>query len=212
MRHKFYKSRRSGPRGQRHHIFKNDKPSNTSKNRKTTQVTKIVTVSGDGKETVKRFNHHDNQLINNQDFNQQNHQFANYDQNHNHLKKFNKHGQGNSDYDYQTNHHEHNQNWKQEINPPMHNPNWRQRHPNGHPDHHSHPPNPYPDFANPYPDGSYPTNPHFNPHPPNPPPHLIGEGPYPPWIAPKYKEYTTECCNTLNVSSSDTSSNIVRGN
>ena len=38
------------------------------------QVTKIVTVSGDGNQTIKRLNHHDNQLINNWDSNQQNHQ------------------------------------------------------------------------------------------------------------------------------------------
>ena len=94
----------------------------------------------------------------------------------------------------------------------MHNPNWRQRHPNGHPDHHSHPPNPYPDFANPYPDGSYPTNAHFNPHPAYPPPDPVNETPYHPWNLPKYEEYTTQCCKTFNVSTSDTSNDVVRGN
>ena len=71
-----------------------------------------------------------------------------------------------------------------------------------------HPPNPY--FTNP--DGSYPTNPHFNPHHPHPPSDTMYETPYHPWNLPKYEEYTTQCCKTLNVSTSDTSNFITRGN
>ena len=179
-RQRFVKSRKLRPRGQRHHLFKNVKSPKTSNSRKTTQVTKIVTVSDDGKETVKKFNHHDNQMINN--WNQPTPQSKNHHQNHKDVKKFSNHGQAIRDFDDQTNHYPHN---------PINN----------------HPPNPYPDFANPYPDGSYPFNSNFNPHPPMPPPHPIGE-----WIAPKFKEYTTECCNTLNVSSSDTSNDVIRGN
>ena len=76
-RQKFVKSGKQRPRGHRHHIFKNANPSNTSKNRKTTQVTKIVTVSDNGKETVKTFNHH-NQKINNGDWSQPNHPSINH--------------------------------------------------------------------------------------------------------------------------------------
>ena len=188
-RRRFVRSRKLRPRGQRHHIFKNANSPKTSNRRKTTKVTKIVTVSDDGKETVKKFNHHDNQMLNN--WNLPAPQSKNHRQNHKNVKKFSNHGQAIRDYDYQTNHYPHNPNGNQEIN--------------------NHPPNPYPDFANPYPDGSYPSNSNFNPHPPNPPPHPIGEGPYPSWIAPKFKEYTTECCNTLNVSSSDTSNDVIRG-
>ena len=63
-------------------------------------------------------------------------------------------------------------------------------------------------FANPYPDGS------FGPHPPNPPPDThqqIFDVPYPPWLVPKYKEYTTKCCTTMNVSSTDQSNAVTRG-
>ena len=189
-RRRFVRSRKLRPRGQRHHIFKNANSPKTSNRRKTTKVTKIVTVSDDGKETVKKFNHHDNQMINN--WNQPAPQSKNHHQNHKDVKKFSNHGQPIRDYDYQTNHYPYTPYGNQEIN--------------------NNPPNPYSDFANPYPDGSYPSNSNFNPHPPNPPPHPIGEGPYPSWIAPKFKEYTTECCNTLNVSSSDTSNEIIRGN
>ena len=180
-RQKSYKSRTVGPRGHRHHIFKNANP---SKSRKTTQVTKIVTVSGDGKETVKKFNHHDNQLINNWDSNQQNRHSNNHGQNHKIVKKFNNHGQAIDDYDYQSNQHPHN----------------------------NYPPNS--NFANPYPYGSYPSNPTFGPHPPNPPPDThqqMFDVPYPPWLVPKYKEYTTKCCTTVNVSSSDQSNAVTRG-
>ena len=186
-RQRFVISGKPRPRGHRHHIFKDVKPSSNSKKRKTTQVTKIVTVSGDGKETIKNFNHQDNQLINNWDSNQQNHQSNNHGQNHKVVKKFSNHGQAISDYDNPANHPAHNQNWKQEMN------------------NHIHPPNPYPD-------GSYPTNPHFNPHRPHPPPNPMYETPYHPWNLPKNEEYTTQCCKTFNVSTSDTSNDIIRGN
>ena len=209
-RQKSYKSRTVGPRGHRHHIFKNANP---SKSRKTTQVTKIVTVSGDGKETVKKFNHHNNKLVNNWDFNQQNHHSKNHGQNHKIVKKFYNHGQAISDYDYPAN-----QNWNQEIDNHNHPPN---PYPNlANPNFNPHPPNPSPDpdphnnytpnsnFANPYPDGS------FGPHPPNPPHDThqqIFDVPYPPWLVPKFKEYTTKCCTTVNVSSSDQSNAVTRG-
>ena len=177
--------------GHRHHIFKNVKQPKISKNRKTTQVTKIVTVSDNGKETVKTFNHH-NQKINNGDWSQPNHPSINHHQNHKDVKKYSNHGQAISDYDYPANHPAHNQNWNQDLN--------------------NHPPNPYPDFANPYPDGSSPTNTHFNPHHPHPPPDSMYETPYHPWNLPKYEEYTTICCKTFNVSTSDTSNDVIRGN
>ena len=183
LRQRFDKSRNLSPRGHRHHIFNNFKPAKTSNKRKTTQVTKIVTVSDNGKETVKKFNHHNDKMINNWDSNQQNGQSVNHHQNQKHVNR----GQGIIDYDYQTNHHAHNQNWKQEMN------------------NHIHPPNPYPD-------GSYPTNPHFNPHRPHPPPNPMYETPYHPWNLPKNEEYTTQCCKTFNVSTSDTSNDIIRGN
>ena len=85
------------------------------KNRKTTQVTKIVTVSDNGKETVKTFNHH-NQKINNGDWSQPNHPSINHHQNHKDVKKYSNHGQAISDYDYPANHPAHNQNWKQKMN------------------------------------------------------------------------------------------------
>ena len=88
-RQRFGKSINLRPRGHRHHIFKNVKQPKISNNRKSTKVTKIVTVSDNGKETVKKFNHHDNQLINNWDSNQQNHQSNNHGQNHKIVKKFN---------------------------------------------------------------------------------------------------------------------------
>ena len=101
-RQKFVKSGKQRPRGHRHHIFKDVKPSSNTKKRKTTQVTKIVTVSGDGKETVKKFNHHDNQLINIWDSNQQNRRSNNHGQNHKVVKKVSNHGQAIHDYDYQS--------------------------------------------------------------------------------------------------------------
>ena len=35
---------------------------------------------------------------------------------------------------------------------------------------------------------------------------------YPPWMVPKDKEYITQCCRTVNVSSSQQSRAIVKGN
>ena len=185
-RQKFVKSGKQRPRGHRHHIFKNANPSKTSKNRKTTQVTKIVTVSDNGKETVKTFNHH-NQKINNGDWNPPNHPSINHHQNHKDVKKYSNYDQTIHDYDHQTDHNPHNQNWVQEID--------------------IHPPNPYPDR-------SYPTNTYFNPHHahPHPPPDSMYETPYHPWNLPKNEEYTTQCCKTFNVSTSDTSNDIIRGN
>ena len=81
LRQRFDKSRNLSPRGHRHHIFNNVNPAKTSNKRKTTQVTKIVTVSDNGKETVKTFNHH-NQKINNGDWSQPNHPSINHHQNH----------------------------------------------------------------------------------------------------------------------------------
>ena len=174
-------------------------------------MTKIVTVSGDGKETIKKFNHQDNQIISSGDWNQQNHQSKHHGQNDKIVKKFNNHGQAISDYDYPAN-----QNWNQEIDNHNHPPN---SYPNlANPNFNPHPPNPSSDphnnykpnsnFANPYHDGS------FGPHPPNPPPDThqqIFDVPYPPWLVPKYKEYTTKCCTTMNVSSSDQSNAVARG-
>ena len=196
-RQRFVISGKPRPRGHRHHIFKDVKPSSNSKKRKTTQVTKIVTVSGDGKETIKNFNHQDNQLINNWDSNQQNHQSNNHGQNHKVVKKFSNHGQAISDYDYPANHPAHNQNWKQKMN--------------------NHPPNPYPDSDNPYPDGSFPTNPHSpnlpsRPFPPNPPPDpQMFSVQLPPWNVPKYREYTTKCCTVINITSTDHSNEVEKG-
>ena len=182
-------------RGHRHHIFNNVKPAKTSNKRKTTQVTKIVTVSDNGKETVKKFNHHNDKMINNWDSNQQNGQSVNHHQNQKHVNR----GQGIIDYDYQTNHHAQDQNWKQEMN------------------NHNHPPNPYPDSDNPYPDGSFPTNPHSpnlpsRPFPPNPPPDpQMFSVQLPPWNVPKYREYTTKCCTVINITSTDHSNEVEKG-
>ena len=58
-RQEFSKSRRARPRGSRHHIFKNANPPRIQNNSKTTKVTKIVTVNGNGQENVKQFNNQD---------------------------------------------------------------------------------------------------------------------------------------------------------
>ena len=84
----------------------------------------------------------------------------------------------------------------------------------------SHPPNPGPKpIPGPYPvpmpgpnPGPSPSfNSNFPPNPPSEPHHPVFDISYPPWHVPKYKEYTTECCTTLNVSTSDQSQHITRG-
>ena len=160
----FSKSRRARPRGSRHHIFKNANPPRIQNNSKTTKVTKIVTVNGNGQESVKQFNNQD--------------EFT----------------------DYQMDHR---------------NPNWKQQN-------HYHPPqNAFqdPNFPNPPIHNSYPPSPNQHPdsnvHPPNPyseqHSNSACEMSLKPWLLPKYKEYTTECCTTLNVSTSDRSNYVVRG-
>ena len=157
-RQEFSKSRRARPRGSRHHIFKNANPPRIQNNSKTTKVTKIVTVNGNGQENVKQFNNQDAFI------------------------------------DYQMGHR---------------NPNWKQQNPNLHPQNAFQDPN----FPNPPIHNSYPPSlnqhPNSNVHPPNPysEQHCNSacEMSLKPWLLPKYKEYTTECCTTLNVSTSDTS-------
>ena len=88
----------------------------------------------------------------------------------------------------------------------------------------SHPPNPGPKpIPGPYPVPNSGPNPMPNPgpspgfnsnfpsNPPSEPNHPVFDISYPPWHVPKYKEYTTECCTTLNVSTSDQSQHIIRG-
>ena len=104
-RQRFVKSKRPRPRGQRHHIFKKVKPSKTSNDRKTTQVTKIVTISDDGKEIADKFNHHDNQIRNSWNSNSQNHQSVTHAQNHKDVKKYSNHDQTISDFNFQIKHH-----------------------------------------------------------------------------------------------------------
>ena len=158
----FSNQRRARPKGSRHHIFKNANPSRIQNNSKTTKVTKIVTVNGNGQENVKQFNNQDEVT------------------------------------DYQMDHR---------------NPNWKQQN-------HYHPPQnafqdpnvPNPPIHNSYPPNQHPTS---NIHPPNPyseqQSNSACEMSLKPWLLPKYKEYTTECCTTLNVSTSDTSNYVVRG-
>ena len=162
----FSKSRRARPRGSRHHIFKNANPARIQNNSKTTKVTKIVTVNGNGQESVKQFKKQD--------------EFTDYQMDHDHR-----------------------------------NSNWKQQH------HYHSSQNSYqgPNFPNPSIHNSYPPSPNQHPnsnvHPPNPysEQHCNSacEMSLKPWLLPKYKEYTTECCTTLNVSTTDQSQNVVRG-
>ena len=154
----FFKSRKARPRDSRHHIFKNANPSRIQNNSKTTKVTKIVTVNGNGEESVKKFNKQD--------------EFT----------------------DYQMDHR---------------NPNWKQQN-------HYHPPqNAFhdPNFPNPPIHNSYPPN----QHPPNPyseqycNSETSCEVSLKPWLLPKYKEYTTECCTKINITSTDQSNEIEKG-
>ena len=164
-RQEFSKSRRARPRGSRHHIFKNANPPRIQNNSKTTKVTKIVTVNGNGQENVKQFNNQDAFI------------------------------------DYQMGHR---------------NPNWKQQ------NHYNPPQNAFqdPNFPNPSIHNYYPPSPNqhstYNIHPPNPEQHCNFETScemsLKPWLIPKYKEYTTKCCTKINITSTDQSNGIEKGN
>ena len=199
-RQKFVKSRRVRPRGNRHHIFKDVNPSKTKNDIKTTKVTKVVTVNGNGHKTVKNINDDQNEF-----------------------------------YDYHPNNDPNPGQYPSPHPHPHPHPN-----PNPYPypyqEPGSHPPKPGPKpIPGPYPvpnpgpnlgpyPGPYPGpkpgpnpgsnhvfNSNFPPNPPSDPHHPAFDISYPPWHVPKYKEYTTECCTTINVSTSDQSQHISRG-